>query len=457
MTSGGGDGGRAPRWWWAGRGARSLFDLLGRWSRPLALGGAGLGASIGSGIASGGCAELIEETQADDVGSALDQQQASGWNVGSEDQPLTFPGAQENDISGSASWRDDSIPLALRLGPAGARWQPFYNPTLFQSLDAPRNADLHVLIRPIYTQATALAYRRGEALLSLLMDGDHCRGDVGVVLDLDGPEAVAVAAALAPCLDPVFVFANWPHPAGVVPAHLTLGSVLYFLPAFQRGRAARLAGAPPAFVLDRRRLAPYADDADEFDNRYTVGLPPPEALRAAGIARLLYVTPDDQVTMESDDLNDDLVAAAHHGVDVRLLALSDFSQRPLPDWPASSPCAPLAAPFQTPGERPFFFGGSPEAQSCFAYWYGWIPWPPVPPTDGALPLFTGLAVSPPPPIPPHLAPRCHFHPAPRVVFGGLAGHPPGGSRPAGVGFHGSPPGGGRSGSMGRFHGGGFFG
>jgi len=431
-------GGRAPRGWGAVRGARSLLELLGRWSPPLAFGSVGL-------LASTGCAQLVDAVRADDAGTALDQQQESGWNVGSEDEPLTFPGAQANDISGGAAWRDQRLGLALRLAPAGARWQPFYSPTLFQSLEAPRNADLREAIRPIYTPEMALAFRRGEALLSLLMDGGLCRTGVGIVLDLDGPEAVAVAAALAPCFDPVFVFANWPHPAGVVPAHLTLGAGLYFLPAFERARAGRPGTAPPAFVLDRRRMAAYVDDAGQFDNRYGVGLPPPEALSAGGVTRLLYVTPDDRVTAESDDLNDDLVAAAQSGVDVQLLALSDFSQKPLPDWPAEAPCDPLVAlrPTGPDGSPPFYFGGSLESHACFAYWYGWMPpspsLPPIPPASSS-------AAATLPTIPPRLAPRCHFHPTSRVALGGPSFH----GHPGGGGFH-------RSGSLGRFHGGGFFG
>src|SRR5262249_22489847 len=150
---------------------------------------------------------------------------------------------------------------------------------------------------------------------------------------------VAVAAALAPCFDPVFVFGNWPHPQGVVPAHLTLSASLYFLPSFERARARRPVESPPVFVLDRQRLAPYTDNAGQLDNRYLAGLPAREPLAAAGVRHILYVTPDESVFLESDDLNDDLVAADAGGINVRMLALSDFAEAPLPDWPAD-PCDP---------------------------------------------------------------------------------------------------------------------
>jgi hypothetical protein len=449
---GGGDGGRGPRppgWWQAARGAGSLLDLLNRWSSPLALAGVGLAAS--------GCAEILAEAHADedpeenpdDGRPALDEQQLSGWNVGSEGDSLDFVGAQASDVSGRDGWRDAMPGLALSLAPGSARWDPFYGPALFQSLEAPRNYDLRIAMRPVYTREMALAFRRGEALLSLLMQDGACRRDVALVLDLDGPESVALAAALASCFDPVFAFANWPHPAGVVPAHLTLGAALYFLPAFQRARGGRTGEAPPAFVLDRQRLAPYVDEAEAFDNRYTVGLPPPGALAAAGISRVLYVTPDDGVTHELDDLNDDLVAIDRGGIGVQLLSLSDFSETPLPGWTPFDPCASNApAPAGTPGgPPPLYFGGSPASHACFAEWYGWLDanWP-----SGRFTSSTSYA------LPAALAPRCHFRLAPRFVLHGV---PPGGhgrhamstsasSAHFGGGFH-------RSGSFGRIHGGGF--
>ena len=288
----------------------------------------------------------------------------------------------------------------------------------------------------------ALASRRGEALLSLLAENGVCRSDVAVVLDLPGPEAVAVAAALAPCLDPVFVLDNWPHPMGVVPAHLTLGAALYFLPSFERDRAGRPATAAPVFVLDRQRFAPYTDDAGQFDNRYMVGLPPAETLQAAGIRHLLYVTPDDRVALESDDLNDDLVAIDASGIDVKLLALSDFSERPLPDFPELPSCGPPPL-LLGPGPQ-FYFGGSPGSHGCFSFWYGWRPPPPL-----------GTQGGPTIRIPIRLAPRCRYRPAPRATFPAAshAARPGGGWR--GTPGHAWSGGFGRSGSLGRMHFGGW--
>jgi hypothetical protein len=114
---------------------------------------------------------------------------------------------------------------------------------------------------------------------------------------------------------------------------------------------------------------------------------------------------------------------------------------------ASGPAAPPA----------LYFGGSPEAQSCFAYWYGWLdPDPPIatlpPPGPTALSLPGSGGVHFSFAIPQRLAPRCHFHPAPRATAM-FAGHGSG----LGAGFRGHFGMGGfhRSGSLGRVHSGGF--
>jgi hypothetical protein len=414
-------------WWRASLRARPLARLLSGWSAPLIWTGAGLTTS--------GCADILSESEPDRAQASLETQQQDGWSVGDEGQPLAFPGAQPVDISGGVGWREALSSLAPRLAPTEPRWSPYYVPTLFQSLEAPRSADLRAAISPIFTSEMAVASRRGEAMLSLFLDNGICRSDVAVVLDVAGPEAVALAAALAPCFDPVFVLDNWPHPNGVVPAHLTLGAALYFLPSFDRARPTRSASAAPLFVLDRQRLAAYTDDAGLFDNRYFAGLPSREALQAAGIRQLLYVTPD-EVSMDADDLNGDLVALDTGGIDVKMLALSDFSQTPLPGWPSQPVPGCSPAPL-SPGPQPrYYFGGSPGSQGCFPWWYGWrFPSPQA--SGGHWAPF----------IPPRLAPRCQFHPVARAVLPMAVGpRGSGGWHPVSNGF-------GRSGSLGRAHGG----
>ncbi|HVU51861.1 MAG TPA: hypothetical protein VHL80_14290 [Polyangia bacterium] len=409
-------------WWRASLRARSLLDVLRGFSPVVPVASAGLILS--------GCGDVLSQ-EPTEPGAALDDQRNLGWDVGAENEPLVLDGAQAFDVAASARWREAMPNLATSLAPAGARWWPYYAPALFQSLEAPRSAGLRFEMYPVFTPDMALAHRRGEALLSLLLDANGCRSDVAIVLDLPGPESVAVAAALAPCLDPVFVFDNWPHPRGVVPAQSTLGAALYFLPSFERDRGDRVRAAreaPPMFVLDRRRLTPYGDDPTRFDNRYFASLPPREALQAAGIRHVLYVTPDATVTLESDDLNDDLVTLADGGVDVRMLALSDFSETPLPGWPVDPSC-PGAAAAPVAG---LYFGGSAGAHACFSFWYGWRL-----PAPGEV-----VASFPRAGLPPPLYARCHFHPLARPTFAAAAHS--GGWR-TGVFGHS------RSGSLGRIH------
>src|SRR5207253_363541 len=93
---------------------------------------------------------------------------------------------------------------------------------------------------------------------------------------------------------PVFLFDNWPHPHGVVPAHLTLAAAVYYQPLFARAKTepTRAGKVQPVFVLDRTRLTTYVDDATQFDNRYTAKMPTTANLKTMGVAKLLYVGPN---------------------------------------------------------------------------------------------------------------------------------------------------------------------
>jgi hypothetical protein len=420
-------------WWRMSLRAHPLARLLRNWSGPLIWTGTALTAS--------GCAEILAQNDQSEPPVGLEAQQQDGWNTGSEGQPLVFTGAQSVDVSGGTGWQAARTQLVPRLMPADPRWQPYYGPTLFQSLEAARNEDLRNAIRPVYTAQMHDAYQRGEALLSLFIENGRCRQDVALVVDLPGPEAIALAAPLARCFDPVFMLDNWPHPKGVVPAHLTLGAALYFLPSFEGTRAGRTPVAPPVFILDRRRLTPYTDDAGQFDNRYFAGLPSWEGLHAAGIRRLLYVTPDATV-LDAYDLNGDLVDLDQNGIDVKMVALSDFSQTPLPGWldDPGNPCSPAQA--SGPGPH-YYFGGSPASHGCFNWWYGWQS-PQISLNVSLSNNFHRL-----PPIPPGLVPRCRFRPTPHAAPALGGAHPPGGW----AGGHWTQGLSGRSGSMGRAHGG----
>jgi len=272
------------------------------------------------------------------------------------------------------------------------------------------------------------AYARGQALADLFA-AKEAPGHAAVVVDAPGPTAVAVAAGMADRFDPVFLFDNWPHPAGVVPSQQALGAAIYYRPRFTSARATRPAGAPPVFVGDDQRLAPYKDESDRFDNRYLLKLPSAARLKELGIDRLLYVRPKSG-QVELDDLNDDFVGYDKGGVQVKMVALDDFER-------SSDPATPQQ-------QQRYYWGGHPYAQTYF--WPVYIhnyPYRSVPS------LSPRIAATP--------APSVSYTPAPRPTMfssrtvGGAAGI--GRQKPTGFGrvsYRTSGSGSsGRSGSFGR--------
>ncbi len=426
---------RGARWWHEGMSssARAQADSSRRGAlRKLAvLAGAGV-------LVGGGVGVYYAVRKPDDVETSADSlelQKREGWDVGDPGGPLELPGETAMDAEGSASWRgslDDT--LAGTLAPAQVRLQPFQVPTLFQVVGLPQSASLRQALRPIHTPQMEQAFGRATALGELFAAVEWPT-DTAVVIDLPGPEAVAAAAALAPHFEPVFVLDNWPHPLGVVPSHLTLAAALYYLPAFRQGKAARTQKAAPVFVLDRNRLASYRDDGDRFDNRYTARLPGADALRKLDVKHVLYVTPDDKQLGELDDLNDEMVALDKAGIDVKVVAMSDFQPgesndqgaettallaapgRPAPDGGTAVAAAGAAG---TPGAHAanattvvhHYHYGSPLYGSYW-FWsaYAWHAPPRVIMVPGR------AAPPPPPPRPSNLSSGHVFRPSPRpTVF-----------------------------------------
>jgi hypothetical protein len=303
---------------------------------------------------------------------ALATQRDYGWNFGAEAEPLTFDGQSYAPF-------DRSAPLTLvnDLTPTTAALRPYYVPTLFQSLIGvpkillPGSATAPKLLKdvlvPIQTAAMKEAYRQGKALASLVAGTP---GDRAVIVDMDGPLSVAFAAGASSVLEPVFVFDNWPHPLGVVPAHLTLAAVAHYQPLFARMQSARKGTVYPLFVLDRNRFNPYTSEHTQFDNRYVARLPPFSALRALGDSKVLYVNPSASYNQEADDLNGDLVEYARNGIDVKMVAASDF--RPDASSPASPP--PGTPPPVTPDDwPPYYYSGSADSHEGFWSDYPWNP------------------------------------------------------------------------------------
>ncbi len=304
---------------------------------------------------------------------ALAMQRQYGWSFGATSEGFIFDGESQQPFDRAALAR---MPDDLR--PARARHAPFYVPTLFQAPAAlphgfpvgdPTPVEpLKDALRPIFTPAMEIAYLRGKAFASLFA---NVWTSAGVIVDLPGPEAVAFSAGAADVLDPVFLFDNWPHPRGVVPAHLTLAAAAYYQPLFAR-RAAP-SGAPPMLVLDRHRLAAYTDDAEQFDNRYVARLPGAAALRAIDVTHLLYVVPTADDDVELDDLNEDFLLYGAAGIDVKIVAADAFSADPSEPEPLPEPSG--ADPRRERRHHGYFYGGSLLAHGYFWIDYPWIPRP----------------------------------------------------------------------------------
>lgn len=327
------------------------------------------GVGLVAAVCAARCWSSSDDTWTSVTQNSLDAQRERGWDTGVSGRTLEFPGAQTTDSTGRRTTSDTLALLGNDLAPARAGFRPWYVSTLFQSLEIPANTALRQAVRPVVTDSMTAAFDRGTAVRGMFEE-PGVPSDIAIVADLPGPEAVAFAAGLAPRFDPVFVFDNWPHPAGVVPAHLTLASALYYRGWFIDHRAAE--NAPPAFVLDRNRLAPYTDAPDRFDNRYIARLPGADALKAAGVKRILYVVPDGSVdATEMDDLNDPFVALRAAGVEVKVLALSDLRPETVATPATTASPAATSGATGTPGPRTYHYGGHHGGSSWFWHYYAW--------------------------------------------------------------------------------------
>ena len=348
-------------------------------------------------FSTGGCAILQMRDEMDVEMDARSLQQQQGWNVGQDGAPLEIDGATLQDSDGGDRWREIARTLPQAMAPAQASLAPFYTPTLFQSLLHPMNEQLRATISPMITERMRGAFARGQALASLFEEAGWPT-DTAIIIDVPGPEAVAMAAGMAEHFEPVFTFDNWPHPSGVVPSHETLAATLYFAPLFERTKQTRPQPAAPVFVLDRDRLDPYEDDDQVFDNRYWAKLPTAENFGALGVKHIMYVAPQSG-DLELDDLNDEFVALAQAGIDVKTLAMTDFAER--------TDVQPLYYEGTSYAGVQFYFGGCWWWHQHFWDLYGWYCLPGRPPI----------------PYPPNGVSRgCHYHPVFRATV-----------------FHGAPP------------------
>ncbi|HEY0709679.1 MAG TPA: hypothetical protein VGG33_22900, partial [Polyangia bacterium] len=401
------------RWWnesftaFAGTPLFGRREAMSQSLQGLVVGGGLVAFFTGIGI----CSSLDDDDSRDVINQfdALDLQRRDGWSVGHAQQSLRFSGGLSTDVDNTTNWKTRLNDLLTALAPDDMRLLPHATTTLFQALAAPMNGSLRMAMQPVNTPAMDAVFARGKALRELLTT-TGAPSDLALVLDLPGPESVALAAALAPTLAPLFQFDNWPHPLGVVPSHLTLGACLYYLPRFEAATRTRPAGGMPVFVLDANRLTSYRDDANQFDNRYMAPLPSAASLLSLGIKRLLYVRPSTDTLTELDDLNADFVAFERAGIPVRAVGLNDFQR---------------ADVLTSAGEPVFHYGGAPYHHIHFWHSYGWS-------RPGAL-----RSPRNPPPMPPRLAQTAQYRPVARPTLfntraiGGMGGI--GKQKPSGFG------------------------
>ena len=411
------------RWWnesfqafRAGPGRRQLLGAF-----PFLIGGGIAAAALGAGL----CARNDDDDD-DSAGislDAIDLQRREGWNAGETDRTVSFA-ALSTDVRGQTSWMERMPALAPLLEP-DPHLRTLAVPTLFQALADPANQSLRQVMRPVHVPEADGLFARGEALRGLSEQPDAPK-DLALILDLPGPQSVALAAALAPRFCPVFTFDNWPHPLGVVPSHLTLGACLYYLQSFVEARMSRPQPSLPMFVLDANRLAPYRDQAGRFDNRYVAPVPSAGSLRAVGVKRVLYVRPDERSLTELDDLNGDFVAWQQAGIDVRALPLSDFTTADL-QFPARPDAGATAARTAHSGGHYYYYGGHSFHHLLFWRGYGY--------GVGPAPTPSRRLRTPPPPA--RLSSATSYRPSFRpTVFasraiGGVAGI--GKQKPSGFG------------------------
>lgn len=291
---------------------------------------------------------------------SLELQRQQGLTTGSPSKDFPWQQGCERDFAGAELDRSLLPQLATDLRPGDPAWVPIYRPTLFQAFGAPAADDFMRQFRFVCTTSMQRSFAQGAAVRELIEMLEQPR-QWALMVDLPGPDSVAFTAGLMPAVTPVFLFGNWPHPRGVVPAHQTLGAAMYYrsrlLP--QKDGVTR----PGAMVLDRDRLLPYRNEPDRFDNRYAAKLPTAAQLAQLGVQQLLYVVPENAEERELDDLNARFVEYRTAGIEVKMLGLKDL----LPA-PAGSQ-QPVAG---RPENRDAVYGGNRFWWHGGPYYHGWF-------------------------------------------------------------------------------------
>jgi hypothetical protein len=336
--------------------------------------------SVGKGLAWGAVLamagvtvyQLAGDSDSEVSADSLDLQKKEGWNVGSTDKALIFERAIPTDSRGNfvIGGYDQNYLISV-YQPRDSRWQPFFVPTLIQSLS---QDSLKGQMRLVFTPQMRETYDRAEALRNLISQSPNPEQTL-IISDLPGPESIALGAAMADTTLLVPVFDNWPHPLGVVHAHETLGAMDYYAKEIEEKRSKLKENAPAILLLDGARLTAYTDQDTQFDNRYLAKLPPADQLKQRGVQQVIYLVKDETQKEELDDINDDLVEWQKQGINVRMLRLSEFKPVDEPVQASATGTANVAGTTTptstTTVQRHYYYGGSPWASWWFYNHYGY--------------------------------------------------------------------------------------
>jgi hypothetical protein len=149
--------------------------------------------SLGKGLAWGAVLAMagvtVYQLASDDdpevSADSLDLQKKEGWNVGSTDKALVFDGSSTSDSRGRALSGADPNYLISVYQPRDSRWQPFFVPTLIQSLS---QTSLSAQLKPVTTGQMNETYQRADALRNLIAQTPN-PGQTLIISELPGSQS----------------------------------------------------------------------------------------------------------------------------------------------------------------------------------------------------------------------------------------------------------------------------
>jgi hypothetical protein len=236
--------------------------------------------------------------------------------------------ANAPDALSSIDWKRFASAEALYdvwAPPKGSRWTPYHCVPLFAALQTlPRNQ-----FGPT-DEETVKTIEMGPLLTPAVdlkpLGASWASERAWVILDLPGPQSVALAVRfVAAGFQPVCTFDHWPHPMGLVKAHVVLAQLLRHASSIEKLRPYLQPDAAPLWICDRNRLGTQPGRPKQFDNRYFLDdsiLPSAKTLKEADIRHIICVMPT-PAHRPCDDLRAYFRDLKKEGFQIDAAALSD--------------------------------------------------------------------------------------------------------------------------------------